>query len=49
MNALMLKGKLVDHVCLYIAPLLLGGQNAKGLIGGRVRHGWQVRLHCGMW
>ncbi|MBX3324269.1 MAG: bifunctional diaminohydroxyphosphoribosylaminopyrimidine deaminase/5-amino-6-(5-phosphoribosylamino)uracil reductase RibD [Nitrospira sp.] len=33
-NAAMLKGKLVDHVCLYMAPLLLGGQNAKGLIGG---------------
>jgi diaminohydroxyphosphoribosylaminopyrimidine deaminase / 5-amino-6-(5-phosphoribosylamino)uracil reductase len=34
MNAAMLKAKLVDHVCLYIAPLLLGGHNAKGLIGG---------------
>jgi len=33
-NAAMLKAKLVDHVRLYIAPLLLGGQNAKGVIGG---------------
>lgn len=33
-NAAMLKAKLVDHVCLYMAPLLLGGRNAKGLIGG---------------
>ncbi len=33
-NAAMLKAKLIDHVRLYIAPLLLGGQNAKGVIGG---------------
>ncbi|TKB77924.1 MAG: bifunctional diaminohydroxyphosphoribosylaminopyrimidine deaminase/5-amino-6-(5-phosphoribosylamino)uracil reductase RibD [Nitrospira sp.] len=33
-NAAMLKAKLVDHVRLYMAPLLLGGQNAKGVIGG---------------
>jgi len=33
-NAAMLKAKLVDHVRLYMAPRLLGGQNAKGLIGG---------------
>ena len=33
-NAAMLRAKVVDHVRLYIAPLLLGGQNAKGLIGG---------------
>ena len=33
-NAAMLKAKLVDHVRLYIAPLLLGGRNAKSLIGG---------------
>jgi len=33
-NAAMLKANLVDHVRLYMAPLLLGGQNAKGLIGG---------------
>lgn len=44
----MLKAKLVDHVRLYIAPLLLGGQNAKGVIGERVRHGWPVRYRYGM-
>jgi diaminohydroxyphosphoribosylaminopyrimidine deaminase / 5-amino-6-(5-phosphoribosylamino)uracil reductase len=33
-NAAMLKAKLVDHVRLYMAALLLGGQNAKGVIGG---------------
>ena len=33
-NAAMLKAKLVDHVRLYMAPLLLGGQNARGVIGG---------------
>lgn len=33
-NAAMLKAKLVDHVRLYIAPLLLGGRNAKGVLGG---------------
>jgi diaminohydroxyphosphoribosylaminopyrimidine deaminase / 5-amino-6-(5-phosphoribosylamino)uracil reductase len=33
-NAALLKAKLVNHVRLYMAPLLLGGQNAKGVIGG---------------
>ncbi|MBX3307532.1 MAG: bifunctional diaminohydroxyphosphoribosylaminopyrimidine deaminase/5-amino-6-(5-phosphoribosylamino)uracil reductase RibD [Nitrospira sp.] len=33
-NAAMLKARLVDRVRLYMAPLLLGGQNAKGLMGG---------------
>ena len=33
-NAAMLRAKLVNHVRLYIAPMLLGGQNAKGVIGG---------------
>ncbi len=33
-NAAMLKAKLVHHIRLYVAPLLLGGQNAKGVIGG---------------
>ncbi|MDF0673324.1 MAG: bifunctional diaminohydroxyphosphoribosylaminopyrimidine deaminase/5-amino-6-(5-phosphoribosylamino)uracil reductase RibD [Nitrospira sp.] len=33
-NAAMLKAKLVDHIRLYMAPLLLGGQNAKAVIGG---------------
>lgn len=35
MNAAMLKAKLVDHVRLYVAPTLLGGRDAKGLIGGK--------------
>lgn len=34
-NAAMLKAKLVDHVRLYMAPALLGGGDAKGIIGGR--------------
>lgn len=34
LNAVMLQAKLVNHVRLYIAPMLLGGQNAKGVIGG---------------
>lgn len=34
-NAAMLKAKLVDHIRLYIAPRLLGGQNAKAVIGGK--------------
>jgi diaminohydroxyphosphoribosylaminopyrimidine deaminase/5-amino-6-(5-phosphoribosylamino)uracil reductase len=34
LNAAMLKVRLVNHVRLYVAPLLLGGQNAKGMIGG---------------
>ena len=33
-NTAMLKAKLVDHIRLYMAPLLLGGQNAKSMIGG---------------
>ncbi|MBX3330826.1 MAG: bifunctional diaminohydroxyphosphoribosylaminopyrimidine deaminase/5-amino-6-(5-phosphoribosylamino)uracil reductase RibD [Nitrospira sp.] len=33
-NAAMLKAKLVDRIRLYMAPLLLGGQNAKSVIGG---------------
>ncbi len=33
-NAAMVRAKLVNHVRLYIAPLLLGGQNAIGVIGG---------------
>jgi diaminohydroxyphosphoribosylaminopyrimidine deaminase/5-amino-6-(5-phosphoribosylamino)uracil reductase len=33
-NAAMLKAKLVDHIRLYMAPLLLGGRDAKGVIGG---------------
>ena len=33
-NAAMLKAKLIDHIRFYMAPRLLGGQNAKGVIGG---------------
>jgi diaminohydroxyphosphoribosylaminopyrimidine deaminase/5-amino-6-(5-phosphoribosylamino)uracil reductase len=31
----MLKDKLVQHVRLYVAPSLLGGIDAKGMIGGK--------------
>jgi diaminohydroxyphosphoribosylaminopyrimidine deaminase/5-amino-6-(5-phosphoribosylamino)uracil reductase len=34
LNGAMLRAKLVDHIRLYIAPALLGGEDAKGLIGG---------------
>ena len=34
-NAAMLKAKLVQHVRLYMAPALLGGGNAKGVLGGK--------------
>jgi diaminohydroxyphosphoribosylaminopyrimidine deaminase/5-amino-6-(5-phosphoribosylamino)uracil reductase len=45
-NAAMLKARLVHHVCLYMAPALLGGGNAKGVIGGRspVRLAQAVKL-----
>ena len=43
-NAAMLKAKLVDHIRLYMAPLLLGGQNAKGVIGGES----PARLKCAL-
>jgi diaminohydroxyphosphoribosylaminopyrimidine deaminase/5-amino-6-(5-phosphoribosylamino)uracil reductase len=33
-NAAMLRRRLVQHVRLYIAPSLLGGKNAMGMIGG---------------
>lgn len=33
-NAAMLRARLVNHVRLYVAPLLLGGHDAKGMIGG---------------
>jgi diaminohydroxyphosphoribosylaminopyrimidine deaminase/5-amino-6-(5-phosphoribosylamino)uracil reductase len=33
-NAAMLKARLVQHVRLYMAPVLLGGINATGVIGG---------------
>jgi diaminohydroxyphosphoribosylaminopyrimidine deaminase/5-amino-6-(5-phosphoribosylamino)uracil reductase len=34
-NAAMMKARLVHHVRLYVAPSLLGGANAKGMIGGK--------------
>jgi diaminohydroxyphosphoribosylaminopyrimidine deaminase/5-amino-6-(5-phosphoribosylamino)uracil reductase len=33
-NASFLRNKLIDRVVLYVAPLLLGGNDAKGVIGG---------------
>ena len=35
LNAAALRAGIVNRVRLYVAPLLLGGQDAKGLIGGR--------------
>jgi diaminohydroxyphosphoribosylaminopyrimidine deaminase/5-amino-6-(5-phosphoribosylamino)uracil reductase len=35
LHAAMLKAKLVQHVRLYVAPALLGGTDAKGVIGGK--------------
>ncbi len=35
LHAAMLKAKLVQHVCFYIAPVLLGGNDAKSVIGGK--------------
>ena len=34
-NAAALRAKLVNHVVLYLAPILMGGQDAKAVIGGR--------------
>lgn len=34
LNASFLRGRLIDRVILYVAPVLLGGDDAKGLIGG---------------
>jgi diaminohydroxyphosphoribosylaminopyrimidine deaminase/5-amino-6-(5-phosphoribosylamino)uracil reductase len=34
-NATALRAKLVNHVVLYLAPVLMGGQDAKAVIGGR--------------
>jgi diaminohydroxyphosphoribosylaminopyrimidine deaminase/5-amino-6-(5-phosphoribosylamino)uracil reductase len=33
-NASALREKLVNHVVLYLAPILMGGQDAKAVIGG---------------
>ena len=35
LNAAFLRAGLVNRVCLYVAPALLGGQQTKGLLGGR--------------
>ena len=35
LNAAILRAKLVQHVRLYLAPSLLGGIDAKGIIGGK--------------
>lgn len=35
LNAAFLREGLVNRVCLYVAPALLGGQQTKGLLGGR--------------
>lgn len=35
LHAAMLKAKLVQHVRLYVAPMLLGGDDAKNVIGGK--------------
>ncbi len=35
LHAAMLKANLVQHVRLYVAPALLGGADAKGVIGGK--------------
>ena len=47
MNSAMLKAKLVDRVRLYIALVLLGGSNSKGVIGGtspaRLVHAMKLR------
>jgi diaminohydroxyphosphoribosylaminopyrimidine deaminase/5-amino-6-(5-phosphoribosylamino)uracil reductase len=46
LNAAMLKAKLVQRIQLYIAPTLLGGGNAKGVIGGKspARLGQAIKL-----
>ncbi len=35
LNAAALRAKLVNHVLLYLAPTLMGGQDARAVIGGR--------------
>jgi len=35
LHAAMLKANLVRHVCLFVAPALLGGNDAKSVIGGK--------------
>jgi diaminohydroxyphosphoribosylaminopyrimidine deaminase/5-amino-6-(5-phosphoribosylamino)uracil reductase len=43
-NAAMLKARLVQQVRLYIAPTLMGGINAKGMIGGSSPQGLAATL-----
>ena len=46
LNASALRDKVVDRVRLYLAPKLLGGQDAKGFIGGsspkRIQAAWEI-------
>ena len=35
LHAAFLRAGLVNRVCLYVAPILLGGQETKSLLGGR--------------
>lgn len=46
LNGSALREKVVDRVRLYIAPMLLGGQDAQGIIGGsspnRIRGAYQI-------
>ncbi len=50
LNASALKERVVDHIQLYIAPKLLGGHDAMGLIGGtapkRIQSAWQIEQVC---
>lgn len=47
LNAAFLKSKLVNRIQLYVAPTLLGGTQAKGVIGGvsprRLADAWKLR------
>jgi diaminohydroxyphosphoribosylaminopyrimidine deaminase/5-amino-6-(5-phosphoribosylamino)uracil reductase len=46
-NAAMLKAQLVDRVRLHVAPMLLGGHNAKSVVGGKspARLARAMKLH----
>jgi len=46
-HAAMLRADLVQHVCLYVAPMLLGGNDAKSVIGGQspAKLASALRLH----
>jgi len=47
LHAAMLKANLVRHVCLFVAPALLGGHDAKSVIGGKspTKLASALRLH----